>query len=130
MKSVDTPDRSSHIPNREELLQMAIGAAKAGNRESARVMFRKVLSDDRRNERAMIWMAKLAPTKAERRQWLQRVLAVNPDNDTAKETLRKMVYANKAKDNRVLIIFGVIAGVLVVFGILFVLVLLPALNTH
>ncbi len=127
MKSTEARASESNIPNREELLQMAIRAAKAGNREGARVMFRQILGEDRRNERAMMWMAKLASTKAERRQWLQRVVAVNPDNDSAKSSLRKMAYSSKAKDNRVLIVFGVVAGVLIVLGVIVVLAL-PALR--
>jgi hypothetical protein len=130
MKSTEAPDIASNVPNREELLQMAIRAAKAGNREGARVMFRQVLGEDRRNERAMMWMAKLASTKAERRQWLQRAVAVNPDNQSAKDSLRKMAYSSKAKDNRVLVVFGVVAGVLIVLAVLIVLVLLPAISTH
>ena len=55
-----------HSPNREELLQLAISAAQAGNTESARVMFMQVLDQDRHNERALMWMAKLSTTRAER----------------------------------------------------------------
>ncbi len=128
MKSTESPEITSNVPNREELLQMAIRAAKAGNREGARVMFRKILGEDRRNERAMMWMAKLAATKAERRQWLQRAVTVNPDNQSARDSLRKMAYSSKAKDNRVLIVFGVVAGVLIVLAVLIVLVLLPAIS--
>lgn len=105
---------SSNQPNREELLQMAIRSAKAGNKEGARVMFRQVLSEDKRNERAMIWMAQIAPSKAERKQWLERVVDVNPDNNQARQALKKMAYKRSARENRTLLIFGVVAGVLLV----------------
>ena len=52
-----TKRSESAQPNREQLLQMAVTTAKAGNRDGARVMLRQVLSEDRRNERAMLWMA-------------------------------------------------------------------------
>jgi thioredoxin-like negative regulator of GroEL len=117
---------SSNQPNREELLQMAIRSAKAGNKEGARVMFRQILSEDKRNERAMIWMAQIASTKAERKQWLQRVVSVNPDNIQAKQALKKMAYKSSARENRTLLIFGVVAGVLLV--LLFVVVVAIVIN--
>jgi thioredoxin-like negative regulator of GroEL len=110
-------------PNREELLQMGIRAAKAGNKEGARVTFQQILSQDKKNERAMMWMAKLADTKAERKKWLDRVLAVNPDNEGARSALKKIHYKESAKQNRTLLMFGVIAGVMVVLVIVIVLAL-------
>lgn len=113
------PDRSNQ-PNREELLRLAIRSAKAGNRESARVMLRQVLSEDKRNELAMLWMAQTAETGGERRQWLERVLDLNPDNQQAKTALKKMAYKRSARENRTLLIFGVVAGVLIVLLIVVV----------
>ena len=52
-------------PNREQLLQMAINSAKSGNRDGARMMLRQVLSEDKRNERAMMW-PHVNPLTAER----------------------------------------------------------------
>lgn len=77
-------------------------------------MLRQVLSEDRYNERAMMWMAKIASTKSERRQWLERALEVNPNNDQAKAALKKMVYKSSARENRTLLIYGMVAGVLIV----------------
>ncbi|HLU08358.1 MAG TPA: hypothetical protein VK003_01720 [Oceanobacillus sp.] len=96
---------------------MAIRTAQAGNKQAAKMMFRRVLAEDKRNERAMIWMAKLADSKNERMQWLNRVIQVNPNNETARETLRKMNYKRSASENRILLTFGVIAGVLLVLGL-------------
>jgi len=112
---------SKDLPNREELLQLATNAARQGNKEGARTLFERVLNEDKRNERAMMWMAKLADTKAERIRWLNRVLAVNPDNEQAQDALRKIQYKRSAKENRTLLIFGMILGVLIVLGIVIVL---------
>lgn len=106
--------KSPKQPNREELLQMAIRTARSGNKDGARMMFRQVLSEDKRNERAMIWMAQIAESKAERKQWLERALNVNPDNDQVKAALKKIAYKRSARENRTLLIFGVVAGVLIV----------------
>lgn len=122
MTSSDFDDKGLS-PNREQLLQMAITTAKQGNRNAAKLMFRRVLSEDKNNERAMMWMAKFADTKAERRVWLQRVLSVNPNNDIARETLERLKYRRTARDNRVLLIFGVLAAVLIILGIIVVLAL-------
>ncbi|MBZ0296133.1 MAG: tetratricopeptide repeat protein [Anaerolineae bacterium] len=115
---------SEKEPNREELLQMAIRTAKAGNREGARVMLRQVLSEDKRNERAIMWMAKISSSKGERRQWLERALEINPDNGQAKATLKKMQYRRSARENRTLLIFGVVVGVLVVLLIVVVVAII------
>jgi Tfp pilus assembly protein PilF len=117
MASSPFDENAAQSPNREELLKMAIRTAKAGNKAAARVMFRRVLAEDKRNERAMMWMAKLADNKHDRDQWLTRVLAVNPNNEAARDTLRKTQYKRSAKENRTLLIFGVIAGVLLVIAV-------------
>lgn len=101
-------------PNREELLQMGIRAARSGNREGARIAFEQVLSQDKRNERAMMWMAKLSTNKAERKKWLERVLEVNPENQNALDAMRRMDYERNASENRTLLVFGVVLGVLIV----------------
>jgi thioredoxin-like negative regulator of GroEL len=112
-------------PNREELLQMGIRAAKSGNNDGARLFFEQVLNQDKRNERAMMWMAKLsASNRAERKKWLERVLEVNPDNDGARDALKKIAYRRSASENRTLLMFGVVAGVLVVLAAVVVIFLL------
>jgi thioredoxin-like negative regulator of GroEL len=112
---------SAQQPNREQLLQMAINTAKAGNKDGARVMLRQVLSEDKRNDRAMMWMAQIARNNKERRQWLVRVLDINPDNEQAKKQLKRMDYQTSAQQNRVLLIFGVVVGVLFVLMIIVVI---------
>ena len=114
---------SNQQPNREQLLQMAINSAKSGNKDGARVMLRQVLAEDKRNERAMLWMANISRNKAESRQWLERVLNTNPDNEQARKLLNKMDYQTSAQQNRVLLIFGVVVGVLFVLLLVVVVVL-------
>jgi hypothetical protein len=45
---------------------------------------------------------------------------VNPDNEQAKDALRKIQYKRSVKENRTLLIFGMILGVLIVLGIVIV----------
>lgn len=112
-----TSKTTKEQPNREELLQLAITSAKQGNVEGARTLFERVLNEDRRNERALMWMAKLADSKSERIKWLNLVMKVNPENEQAKEALRSIQYKRSAKENRTVLIFGMIVGVLIVLGI-------------
>jgi Tfp pilus assembly protein PilF len=116
-------NESGQAPNREQLLQMAIATAKTGNRDGARMMLNQVLEQDRRNERAMLWMARITKSSKERRQWLERVLDVNPDNEQAQTQLRKMKYRSSAQQNRTLLLFGVVVGVLVVLALAVFLIL-------
>ena len=52
-----------------------------------------------------------------------RVLNVNPNNEAARNALKKMAYRRSARDNRVLLTFGVLAGVLIVLAVVIVLAL-------
>ena len=70
MASADFDRDNSGKPDLEGMLDIAIRTAQEGNRDSARVMFRRVLNEDRFNERAMLWLAKLAQTREERKEWL------------------------------------------------------------
>lgn len=118
----DRPQRGGQPANREELLKLAINAAEHGNKQAARVMFRQVLAQNKRDERALMWMAKLAESKDERRLWLNRVLAVNPSNEIARRALQKMAYTGRARDNRILLTFGVLVVVLIVLAVVIFLV--------
>lgn len=107
-------------PNREELLKMAIRSAKQNNKDGARVMFRQVLERDSKNETAMLWLAKLANSPTERKQWLERVLKVNPDNDTASKALEKMQQNREESENRKLVTYGsVLIGALMLVLLVF-----------
>ncbi len=117
-------DQRGQAPNREELLRMGINAAKSGNILSARTIFEQILSEDSSNERAMMWLAKIADTKAERQQWLSRVLAVNPNNQAARDALNKMSYSRAARENRTLLIFGAVAFVLLILTLAIIAIVL------
>ena len=124
MSSPEFTTGEGNAPNREELLQLAINTARAGNKRAARLMFEQVLKQDKNNERAMMWLAKTAESKAERQEWLRRVLNVNPNNEQARSTLKRIAYRRSAKDNRVLLIFGVVAAVLIILAVVIVIAVL------
>ena len=109
----------------EELLQLGITAAKRKNFQNARMLLLQVYERDKRNETAMMWLAKIAPTREERISWLERVVEeVNPDNEVAKKGLEQLRYKQAADENRTLLLFGGVAVfmILLVFLIIFVVV--------
>src|SRR6185295_3635402 len=118
MASFNANDSESNQPNREELLQMAINAAKNGQRDGARMMFQQILSQDKKNERAIMWMAKLAGSKKERVKWLNIALVANPNNSTARDALSQIEYKEKATSNRTLVLGGLVLAVVVIVAIL------------
>jgi len=107
-------------PNREELLTLAEETARR-NRDSARVMFQQVLNQDKRNERALMWLAKLSKTPKERKLWLERLLNYYPENQAAKAALENILYKAASTENKTLVLFGVVVAVLIIVAIVVVI---------
>jgi hypothetical protein len=112
--------------NNEELLQLGIQAVKRKDLQNARVLLLQVYERDRRNEVVMMWLAKIAPSRDEKIQWLERVLDVNPDNQNAKNGLDKLKYKQASDENRTLLLFG---GIAVVMILLVLVVIIVAVNS-
>lgn len=74
----------------EQKLRAGIDAAKSGNRATARRLLEQVVSVDENNELAWIWLASSVNTVSERRNCLQKVLQINPDNARAREALQNL----------------------------------------
>ena len=101
------PAAPSNSPNLEELFNMGVDAAKKGQRQGARVIFRQILESDKRNIRAMMYLAKLAPSDKERMGWINRILEIRPGYEPAEELLNKITYGKAAGRNRVLFRVGI-----------------------
>ena len=110
--------------NNEELLQMAIRAAKSGQKDGARVMFRQVYDRNRRNETAMMWLARLSRTPQERREWLQRILENNPENEAAQKAIKQIAYKRAASDNRTIILFGAVGAIMFILVVVILVIAL------
>ena len=61
-------------------LDRALRAARRGHHDAARRLLDGVLAQDPENEEALSWRARVAGSDADRAAYLQRALAVNPDN--------------------------------------------------
>ena len=109
-------------PNREELYRMAVNAAKQGQRKPARVMLQQLLSQDPKNTRAMILMAKLSGT-SERKKWLNEVLDVNPSHDEAIALLDKIDHSAAAKRNLMFYRYGLGGGAVAILLIALLMII-------
>lgn len=72
------------------LRRQGIAAAKAGQNDQARTLLQQSLRLDPSNEAAWIWLASLARDQRERLFCFQKVLEINPGNDTALQALQQM----------------------------------------
>ena len=73
-------------------LQRAIAAIRSGDKETGKRLLAELIRNDPRNETAWLWMSSVIDSDERRRTCLERVLAINPRNETAKqglETLRR-----------------------------------------
>jgi hypothetical protein len=113
---------NTNLPSLEDLLRMGINAAKAGNKDSARIFFQQVIATDGRNERAWLWLASVAEDPIERRRFLQTVLEINPTNNNAQKLLAAMDNQIASTERSSMMIglrlLGLVLVILVVVGVL------------
>ncbi len=80
-------------PDSPHTLEHAILAARRGERSQARALLRQIVAAEPRNEAAWLLLARVAQTRQQTHQCLKRVLAINPNNATAR---RKLAARRKA----------------------------------
>lgn len=71
-------------------LQQAISAIRLGDNKTGEWLLTDVLKTDPNNEVAWLWMAEVAKTNERRREYLERVLEINPENKVAAEKLQEL----------------------------------------
>ncbi len=114
------------VPNLEQLMQIGIQTAKQGNKQNARVIFQQILDQDKQNERAWLWMARVAQTPRDRVRYLNTVLRINPNNATALQELERMKQRQLTSNSQALR-YGMIGlGVILALVIVVVLILIIA----
>lgn len=72
------------------ILKKAVGAIRAGDKASGRRLLAQVLRLDPENELAWLWLAHAVDERSRRRQCLEKVLALNPGNATARRELQSL----------------------------------------
>ncbi len=70
-----------------ELRQQGIQAAKAGQKDEARTLLQQSIRLEPDNEAAWLWLASVAHDNRERLFCLQKLLEINPANETARKAL-------------------------------------------
>jgi hypothetical protein len=73
-----------------DVLQAGITAARAGQRSEARALLKEALQANPHSEQGWLWMSAVVESDAERRVCLERVLSINPQNQTARAGLDKL----------------------------------------
>ncbi len=76
--------------NRQQLLQEATEAARAGNNARARRLLEELLAEDSGNTRAWMLMYRVSESPDEKRSALRRVVELDPTNVRAKEALERL----------------------------------------
>lgn len=74
----------------ESILQLGIEAARDGNKEQARGLFRLLTRQEPDNPQAWLWLAGVAENHEERRAALERVVDLEPGNEMAKKGLQAL----------------------------------------
>jgi Tol biopolymer transport system component len=74
----------------ESLLRDGIAAVKKGDRATARTLLTRVVEQDADNEKAWMWLAATSTNPDERREFLLKVLAINPSNERAQQAIASL----------------------------------------
>lgn len=74
----------------DSILQLGIEAARDGNKEEARNLFRLLTRQEPQNAQAWLWLAGVAENREERQAALERVVQLDPDNDMAWKGLQAL----------------------------------------
>lgn len=78
------------------LVQRGIDAVKDERKDFARQCFEQAIEHEAENEMAWLWLASVADSEEEKTACFEKVLSVNPDNETAQTSL-KSIQAQKTQ---------------------------------
>jgi hypothetical protein len=82
-------------------LQRAIAAIRSGDKETGKRLLAEVIRNEPRNETAWLWMSSVIGTTEHRRTCLERVLTINPHNETARRGLEALAQRPSDKPARI-----------------------------
>jgi len=81
-------------------LQAGIAALKRGDRAQAHNLLLRVVTAEENNEKAWLWLSGAVDSVEEQRICLENVLALNPDNKTARRGLAKLRRQEQEEEER------------------------------
>lgn len=82
--------RSSSALIAKNFIQRGINAYKMDRKELAKQFFEEAIRNDEENELAWLWLASVVESEREKISCLEKVLQINPENETAKNSLDKI----------------------------------------
>ncbi|HEY4691422.1 MAG TPA: hypothetical protein VIK33_19090 [Anaerolineae bacterium] len=71
-------------------LDQAITVIRAGDKQAGRWLLAQALQANPREDKVWVWMSAVVDTDAQRRECLERALAINPNNELARRGLAKL----------------------------------------
>ena len=74
----------------DSVMQLGVEAARAGDKEEARNLFRLLTREKPNDAQAWLWLAGVAEDRQEKRAALEQVLQLDPSNTLARESLESM----------------------------------------
>lgn len=74
----------------DSILQLGIEAAREGNKEEARNLFRLLTRQEPQNTQAWLWLAGVAENREERQAALEQVIELEPENQMARKGLEAL----------------------------------------
>ncbi len=83
-----------------EKLSQAITYVKSGEKVKGKKLLVEVIRSNPQNETAWLWMAVVIKDKNQRRQCLEKVLGINPNNEQARTELAKMMRRKEANNTQ------------------------------
>ncbi len=78
------------MADKESILQLGIEAARAGDKEEARKLFRLLTRETPSDPQAWLWLAGVAEDREEKRAALEKVTELDPSNELARQGLEAL----------------------------------------
>lgn len=78
------------MADKESILQLGIEAARAGDKEEARKLFRLLTRETPYDPQAWLWLAGVAEDREEKRAALEKVTELDPSNELARQGLEAL----------------------------------------
>ncbi len=82
-----------------QILREAISSIKNGNKTRGRQLLIRVLENDENNETAWLWLTKCLSNNKQKSECFERVLEINPNNQHAKDGLKRLDTLSKVKEH-------------------------------
>ena len=88
-----------HAPDLVDDMLRIMHSIKNGNKTRGRQLLIRVLENDENNETAWLWLTKCLSSNKQKNECFERVLEINPNNQHAKDGLKRLDTLSKVKEH-------------------------------